>query len=222
VYDRGVARWTPGTRGRLQAAAFELFAEKGFERTTVGEIAARVGVMERTFYRYFADKREVFFDGGQDLQDFLVRAVEASPADLAPLDAIAAALCRAAREVFAERLVMARQRQALIEAHPELQERELAKMAGLVTALAATLRARGVEELAASVAAEAGLAIFRIAFARWVDQQDAVTLDVLITSALRELRLLAAPGKPSPSAPIRRPDLDPGSERPLTRKNTDD
>jgi AcrR family transcriptional regulator len=145
AYDLFVARWAPGARGRLQAAAFELYGKHGFEQTTVADIAARAGVTERTFYRYFTDKREVFFDGSHDLQDFLVYAVEATATEVAPLDAIAGALSRAAREVFAERLAMARQRQRLIEANPELLEWELVKMARLATALAVALRACGVE-----------------------------------------------------------------------------
>jgi AcrR family transcriptional regulator len=188
-----VARWAPGARGRLQSAAFELYTQNGFEQTTVADIAARAGVTERTFYRYFADKREVFFDGAQDLQDFLVRAVEANPPDVAPLDVVAEALRRAAREIFADRSVLARQRQALIEANPELLERELVKMARLAGALSAALRAREVKEPAASVAAETGIALFRIAFARWVDERNTTGLDDLITSALGELRAVAAP-----------------------------
>ena len=83
-------------RGRLQAAAFELFTEKGYEETTVGDIATRAGVTERTFYRHFADRREVFFDGAGDLQDYLVQAVEAASVDLGPLEAIVEALDQAA------------------------------------------------------------------------------------------------------------------------------
>ena len=98
-----MARWAPGARGRLQAAAFELFTEKGYDETTVGDIATRAGVTERTFYRYFADRREVFFDGSQNLQDYLVHAVEAVPGDVAPLDAVVEALGQAASEIFATR-----------------------------------------------------------------------------------------------------------------------
>lgn len=188
-----VARWAPGARGRLQAAAFDLYSENGFEQTTVSEIAARAGVTDRTFYRYFADKREVFFDGSQNLQDFLVRAVQASPPEVGPLDAIVAALSRAAREIFAERSALARRRQALIESNPELHERELAKIAALVTALAAALRARGVEEFTAGVAADTGIGLFRIAFARWVGQRETTCLDDLITTALCELRAVVGP-----------------------------
>ena len=190
TYDRAVARWAPGARGRLQEAAFELYGENGFEQTTVGEIAARAGVTERTFYRYFADKREVFFDGSQALTDFLVAAVAAGPAGAGPLEMVLAALCRAGRELFVERRALARRRQALVEANPELYERELAKMAGLTAALVGALRARGVAEAAARLAAETGIGIFRAAFARWVEPAeaaDAADLDAVIVAVFGEL-----------------------------------
>jgi AcrR family transcriptional regulator len=186
-----MARWAPGARGRLQAAAFELFAEKGYEETTVADIAARAGVTERTFYRHFADRREVFFDGSQEFQDFLVRAVEAAAPETAPLDAITGALYRAAREVFADRSATAKRRQRLIDAHPELHEREVAKMSRLASALAVALRSRGVEEATASVAAETGMALFRVAFADWVDEHNTAGLDDLISAAVHQLSVIA-------------------------------
>jgi AcrR family transcriptional regulator len=186
-----MARWAPGARGRLQAAAFELFTDKGYEETTVADIAARAGVTERTFYRYFADRREVFFDGAQDLQDYLVKTVQAAPAEVGPLDAIVGALYRAAGEVFAERSALARRRQRLIDANPELHEREVAKMSRLATTLAATLRARGAAEPVASVAAETGIALFRVAFAQWVDEHNTTGLEDLITTALHQLCIIA-------------------------------
>src|SRR5690242_4601605 len=66
-YDPDMARWAPGASDRLQRAAMELFAEDGFEATTVAGIAGRAGVTERTFFRHFADKREVLFAGGEQL-----------------------------------------------------------------------------------------------------------------------------------------------------------
>ena len=58
-----MVRWEPNARGRLEQAALSLFGERGFEQTTVAEIAARAGLTERTFFRHFADKREVLFWG---------------------------------------------------------------------------------------------------------------------------------------------------------------
>ena len=61
-----MARWEPNARERLERAALALFTERGFDATTVAEIADRAGLTKSTFFRHFADKREVLF-GGQDL-----------------------------------------------------------------------------------------------------------------------------------------------------------
>ena len=73
------ARWEPDARGRLEKAAMELFPERGYERTTVEEIAARAGLTERTFFRYFADKREVLFSGSKELERLIVGAIASVP-----------------------------------------------------------------------------------------------------------------------------------------------
>ena len=96
-YDRGMGRWEPNARGRLEQAALELYGERGFEQTTVAEIAERAGLTERTFFRHFADKREVLFGGAGALQEFLVSTVASAPDSAAPIDAVAAALEAAAR-----------------------------------------------------------------------------------------------------------------------------
>lgn len=67
-----MSRWEPNARGRLEQAALELYLEQGFDRTTVVEIAARAGLTERTFFRHFADKREVLFAGAGELRERLV------------------------------------------------------------------------------------------------------------------------------------------------------
>src|ERR1700721_596490 len=100
TYHRCVTRWEPDSRGRLEQAALELYGERGFDSTTVAEIAARAGLTERTFFRYFADKREVLFWGAARLQEFLVPKVEDAPAAFPPIDAITAALTAAATDMF--------------------------------------------------------------------------------------------------------------------------
>src|ERR687888_491425 len=125
-----MSRWQPNARGRLEAAAPELYLERGFEQTTVAEIARRAGLTERTFFRHFADKREVLFGGAGALQELLVSEVASAPDSAAPLDAVAAAL-EAAGALLQERREFARQRQTIITANAELQERELIKLATL-------------------------------------------------------------------------------------------
>src|SRR3954466_2895609 len=101
-YHPSMVRWEPDSRGRLEQAAFELYGERGFEQTTVAEIAKRAGLTERTFFRHFVDKREVLFWGQGALRELLVRTVADAPDSAAPIDAITAAL-EAAGARFQER-----------------------------------------------------------------------------------------------------------------------
>ena len=184
-------RWEPNARGRLGEAAFELFTERGFEQVTVAEIAERAGLTERTFFRYFADKREVLFAGADGFQEIFVSGVASAPDSAAPIEAVAGALYAAAA-MFLAHEGGARRRAAIIAAHPDLRERELVKLATVASAVADALRRRGVTDPAASLTAEAGLAVFRIAFARWIAAPDGPDLAQLIAEALDELKLVAA------------------------------
>ena len=168
-----------------------LYGERGFEQTTVAEIAARAGLTERTFFRHFADKREVLFYGAGALQELMVSAVVGAPDSAAPIDAIAAAV-EAAAGLLQERRERARQRQAIIDANAELQERELIKLAKLAAALAGALRERGVSEPAASLTAEAGVAVFRVAFGRWVSDPGRRDFSQLIRESLDALKAATA------------------------------
>jgi AcrR family transcriptional regulator len=186
-----VGRWEPNARGRLERAALELFGERGFEHTTVAEIAERAGLTKRTFFRHFSDKREVLFGGGDELKELFVSSLAGAPASAAPIDAIAVSL-EAAGAALQERHEFARQRQVVIAANAELQERELVKLASIAEALADTLRERGVGEPAASLTAEAGVAVFRIAFERWVAEASQRDLPELIRESLEALRAVTA------------------------------
>ncbi|MBF6300533.1 TetR family transcriptional regulator [Nocardia amamiensis] len=181
-----MGRWEPNARGRLELAALELYTQRGFEQTTVAEIAKRAGLTERTFFRHFADKREVLFPGGTALQDVLVDAVARAPDAAAPIEATAAAV-EAAGAVLEERRDFSRQRQAVIDANTELRERELIKLASLAAAVAGALRERGVAEPAAHLAAETGIAVLRVAFRRWHDEANTKELPRLVRESFAEL-----------------------------------
>jgi len=187
----GMGRWEPNARGRLEQAAMELYVERGFEQTTVAEIAERAGLTERTFFRHFADKREVLFAGAGMLQEFLVSGVTGAPDSVTPIEAVAEAL-EAAGALLQERRDYSRQRQAVIAANPALQERELIKLASLAAAVADALRQRGVTEPAASLTAEAGIAVFKVAFERWVSDASQRELPRLIRASLDELKAVTA------------------------------
>ncbi len=169
----------------------ELYSERGFEQTTVAEIAMRAGLTERTFFRHFADKREVLFAGAGALQELLVNAVADAPSSLAPIEVLAAGL-ETVGTLFGERRESSRQRQKIIAANAELQERELIKLASLASAVADTLRRRGVKDPAASLTAEAGIAVFRIAFELWVEETNQQDFPQLIRESLEELRAVTA------------------------------
>lgn len=186
-----MGRWEPNARGRLAEAALALYHERGFDQVTVAEIAARAGLTERTFFRHYADKREVLFGGTSALRDILVGTVAGASAASSPVDVVMAAL-EAGGAMLEERRDHARLRQAVIEAHPELQERELIKLATLGTALAGALRERDVAEPAASLTGQAGMAVFRVAFERWVKDPGQRTLPDLVRESFAELKALTA------------------------------
>jgi AcrR family transcriptional regulator len=186
-----MGRWEPNAQGRLAEAAFALYGERGFEQTTVAEIAQRAGLTERTFFRHFADKREVLFAGSSALRDLLVDTVAQAPASTAPIDAVAVALL-ATGPFFQELRDGAQQRQAIIAASAELRERELIKLASLASALAEALRQRGVQDPAASLTAEAAIAVFRIAFERWIDATNERDLAQLIQESLDEMKAVVS------------------------------
>jgi AcrR family transcriptional regulator len=190
-YDRSMGRWEPNARGRLEQAAMDLYIERGFEQTTVAEIAQLAGLTERTFFRHFADKREVLFAGASSLEELLVNTVTNAPSNLAPLDAATAGL-EAAGALIQQRRAFSRQRQTIIAANAELRERELIKLASLSTALAETLRKRGVGDTAASLTAEVAIAVFKIAFERWITEPTKQDLPQLIRSSLDELKAVTA------------------------------
>ena len=192
-YHHDMTRWQPDAQGRLAQAALELYVERGFDQTTVADIASRAGLTERTFFRYFADKREVLFGGSGALQELLVSTVAEAPQSMPPIDAVAVGL-QAMATLLQERRDHALRRQAAIVANAELRERELIKMASLSTALAAALRRRGVKELAANLTAEAGIAVFKIAFERWIDVANEHDFPSVIRESLDELKALTAAG----------------------------
>lgn len=186
-----MSRWEPNARGRLEEAALELYGERGFDQTTAAEIAQRAGLTERTFFRHFADKREVLFWGERVLHDLFVEAMTDAPTSAGPVEVVTAGL-DAVTGLFDGRRDHARRRQAVIDANSELQERELMKLSTLAGATAEVLRRRGVTEPSASLAAETAITVFKVAFGRWIHDEDAALRDV-IHESLHDLRDVLTP-----------------------------
>jgi AcrR family transcriptional regulator len=170
-----------------------LYGERGYDQTTVAEIAERAGLTKRTFFRYFTDKREVLFWGSQVLEEEMVAAIEAAPAPATALGLIGAALAAAAVR-FEETREFAGLRHRIIASSHELQERELIKVATLAAAMARALRARGLSDTAAALTAWTGMTIMHVAYEQWADDPNQAPFQQIASDSLAQLREIASTG----------------------------
>jgi AcrR family transcriptional regulator len=182
-------------RRRLQQAALDLYRERGYDRTTTAEIAARAGVNERTFFRHFPDKREVLFDGEADLRAALMQEVAEAPGGLQPLEILLWAFRRAGR-ILEDNRPFSEPRLEIIAATPALRERELAKHASLIDVVAEALRQRDVPERLAGLAARTGWAAFQHAAEAWIDDPSQ-SLEAHLRHAFDDLHALSAAAPPA-------------------------
>lgn len=196
-----MTRWEPGTTERLQQAALNLFATRGFEQTTAAEIAQSVGLTERTFFRHFSDKREVLFHGQHLLVQAFLDGVNDAPPEASPIEIVESALRSAAKFFADERRPHSRMRQQVIDQNPALQERERNKIADLATALADALRARNIREPAATLAAQSGATVFGITFTQWIREDEQRSFTDLATNVFEELRTVTHPTPAPHTAP---------------------
>lgn len=182
-----MARWEPGARGRLEKAAFELFAEQGFSATTVPEITARAGLSTRTFHRYFADKREIVF-GNEDIPANAAQVLaDASPSD-EPLDVIMKSLRTFAETRFEGRRDDLRMRGEIIRSDPGLRERDLQKREAVGRVAYEALVARGVTPTRASLLAETCVTLLYVSVQEWLGRDDEKPLADIIADTLETLR----------------------------------
>jgi AcrR family transcriptional regulator len=165
------------TRAALQEHALRLFRERGYEATTVDEIADAADVSPSTFFRYFPTKEDVvLYDA---LDPVLLEAFEAQAADLSPVGAFRAAM----REVFggAPTDVLAQQdeRAALILSVPELRMRMLDEFARSMLFFADVV-ARRVRRQPDDIAVRALVgAVVGVGIAAWVNAGGAQASDYL-------------------------------------------
>jgi AcrR family transcriptional regulator len=186
-----MSRWTPDARGRLEKAAYELILERGYEQTTVADIAERAGLTERTFFRHYADKREVLFGGSALMQDELLRALDEVPPALPAIEAVGIAV-EAVAILMNGRRAYARERQRIVAKHADLQERDMIKRATLTAALAQGLQKRGLPEASASIAADMGIGVFYVGFVRWLDDAEARDFVMIIHEGFDQLKAVAS------------------------------
>lgn len=184
-----MTRWRPDARRRLADAAVELYAERGVAETTVAAIAERAGLTERTFFRHFADKREVLFGNEDELRDRLRAAVVEADDGRSPREAAAAGV-EAVAVALQPRRDELRRRTPIVAAHPELQERELMKLASWRTALDDALRSRGTEPLESRLLAELSIVALDVAAQRWLDGDGDADLPDQVREVAAALRAL--------------------------------
>ena len=187
-----MGRWEPNTRERLERAALALFVEHGYDATTVAEIADRAGLTKSTFFRHFADKREVLFGGEEPLAERFAEAIRTSPPEATAVDCLAAVLATAAQTFTLERHDLAVQRRSAITANSDLQERQLLKRARLSSTITGALRDRGVDETTASLAAEMGVLAFGTAYCLWAEPENQRPYLEIAHEVLADLRACAA------------------------------
>ncbi|MDL5160220.1 TetR/AcrR family transcriptional regulator [Actinomycetospora termitidis] len=186
-----MARWEPDARLRLVRAAIDLYAEQGYEVTTVAQVAERAGLTKATFFRHFPDKREVLFAGQEHHSTLLAEGAAAAPDGATPLEAVTAALDHATAAFTPEQRAWGPRLRAVVASSAELQERAAFKRAHLAAALADALRRRGVPDPTAAVAAELGVEAFHRAFDRWGDTTDDRSYGDLARSELHDLHAAA-------------------------------
>ena len=181
-----MGRWEPDARDRLERAALELFVDHGFDAVTVPEITARAGLTTRTFFRHFADKREVLFADADQMPTLAAGLVTGAPPDLGPMDVFAQGLATLAK-AFEGRLAQLTQRKAVIDGNDGLRERELRKMERLVDAIAEAFRRRGVDDLTAAVVAETAVGVVKVALRRWIESDGQEPLLAVMTDSLARI-----------------------------------
>jgi AcrR family transcriptional regulator len=183
-----VSRWRPGARERLQQAALELFAEQGFAATTVPEITARAGLTTRTFFRHFADKREVLYADDAEVPAMVATMMAEAPPAAEPQTLIVEGLRTVAETRFEPRKAALRARRELVRADAGLQERDLRKRAAMAEAIREGFRARGLDTARAALLAETCVTLINVSLAEWLDRDDDRKLYDIILETLATLR----------------------------------
>jgi AcrR family transcriptional regulator len=187
-----VSRWAPDARERLEIAALGLFVENGYEETTVAQIADRAGLNRATFFRHFADKREVLFGGEDKLAGLFSDGIRAASPDATLTECLQAAFVAAGTAMTPQQRAKAAQRVLVVAANTELQERGLLKHARIAGSIRAALRARGADELTARLGAEVGMLAFSIAVERWMEADNDEPFPAYAEAALSDLQTRTA------------------------------
>jgi AcrR family transcriptional regulator len=172
-----VARQERRTAEAIVNSGLRLFEERGFDQTTIDQIAEAAEISRRTFFRYFTDKEELFFAEDERLLDVIQDTLDHAPAGESVVDiAHRATRALAAESVADPERRVARER--LIAATPALLARRMAKNLRWEQAIAERLLQRGFTEWEALLLPKFALGCFQAAYERWVrdPSQDLQTL----------------------------------------------
>ena len=163
-----MSRWPDDARERLEAAAFELFAQQGYDATTVTQIAERAGLNRATFFRQFADKREVVFGGEDRVSDVLVGGIRLAEPNASLIERLQSAFINADTMLTPDQRIKSAQRVAALASSVEVQERGLLKRSRMSAAFARAFSDEGFDVFDSRLGAEIGMLTFSIAMERWL------------------------------------------------------
>jgi AcrR family transcriptional regulator len=167
-----MVRWEPNTRGRLLHAAVELFAERGYDATTAAQIADRANVTRTTLFRHFADKREILFQGQDELVTLAAEGVENAAEGSTPFEVLRAGVLPLCAVHTEDRRPIRRRLVSILASSPELQERAVFKRSAVTDALRAALDARHGDPRQAAVLADLGVRAYYDGYAAWIDSDE--------------------------------------------------
>ncbi len=191
-----MTRWAPGAAGRLHAAALELFLEQGFSVTTVPQIAERARLTTRSFFRYYADKREVLFAGEDELPGVVEQIFQDANPQLGPMDVIHTGL----KTVVIPRVQPFRDeflvRRTIVHSDEGLQERELRKLAILHRAATAAFTRRGLSPLEANISGRLAVIVYDTTLDLWLADDVAPPLETILDNVMRALAHAASSTTP--------------------------
>ncbi len=187
-----MSRWAPDARERLESAALDLFVENGYEETTVAQIADRAGLNRATFFRHFADKREVLFGGEDVLVGLFADGIRAASPDATLTECLHNAFASADAAMTSQQRAKAATRVLVVAGNAEVQERGLLKHARIAGSISDALRERGADDLTARLGAELGMLAFSVGFERWLASPADEPFSLHAVAALNDLQARAA------------------------------
>jgi AcrR family transcriptional regulator len=192
-YSSLMSRWQPDAQRRLERAALELFAKQGFADTTVPQIAARAGLTNRTFFRYFADKREVLFTIEAEFPGRVAQVVASAPTSSTPMPIVRYGAVAVAAAWFEDQREYLTLRRAIIQSDDGLKERELSKQAALTQVVTDGFIDLGFGHGASLLSAHLFMTVLGLSVDQWLDDAGRSLVDC-VHDTLRVLETVTSDG----------------------------